>query len=77
MLDPLCHVDWVAVGHKVEKQIIQALIADNDFTRSENERSRCFHACRILRTEQTLAVPYSLIARVLTIDKGIVRRHFK
>jgi hypothetical protein len=27
--------------------------------------------------ERTLAVPYSLIGRVLTIHKGIMRRHFK
>jgi hypothetical protein len=77
MLAPARHVDWDAVGDEVENDIIQAFTADNDFTSSENERSQCFHACRILRIEWTLAVPYSLISPVLTMDKGIVRRHFK
>jgi hypothetical protein len=77
MLAPARHVDWDAVGHEVENDIIQALNTDNDFTSSENEQSQCFYACRILRIERTLTVPYFLIGRVLTIDKGIVSRHFK
>jgi hypothetical protein len=77
MLAPARHVDWDAVGHELENGTIQALTADNDFTSSENEQSQCFDACRILRMERTLAIPYSLIGRVLTIDKNIVRRHFR
>jgi hypothetical protein len=77
MFAPARHVDWEAVGYEPENDIIQALTADNDFTSSGNERSHCFHACRILRMERTLAAPHSLIGRVLTIDKGTVRRHFK
>jgi hypothetical protein len=73
MLAPARHFDWDAVGHEVENDIIQALTADNDFTSSESERSQCFHTCRILRMEQALAVPDSLIGWVLAIDKGIVR----
>jgi hypothetical protein len=57
MLAPARHVDWDAVGHELENDIIQALTTDNDFTSSENERSQCFHAYRILRMEPTLAVP--------------------
>jgi hypothetical protein len=44
MLAPARHVDWDAVRHEVENDIIQALTADNDFTSSENELSQWFHA---------------------------------
>jgi hypothetical protein len=36
MLAPARHVDWDAVGHEVENNIIQALTADNDFMSEVN-----------------------------------------
>jgi hypothetical protein len=76
-LAPPKDVDWVALGHTIERSIIEALQSDEGFTSSPNLRLQCFHACRILRLNRRPCVPYSLIGRVLGADKKTVKRHFK
>jgi hypothetical protein len=77
MLAPARLINWDAVSKLVEADIIQTLTMDLSFINSENERDQYFHACCLLRTERMSAVPYSVIGRILGIDKGLARRQFK
>jgi hypothetical protein len=77
MLAPSRLIDWDPVGKHVEADIIQTLTMDLSFINSENERDQCFHACRLLTMEYMPAVHYSMVGRILGIDKSLVRRQFK
>jgi hypothetical protein len=73
MLPPARLIDWDAFGKHMEADIIQTLTMDRSFINSGNEQDQCFHACRLLRMDCMPAVPYSMIGRILGIDKGLVR----
>jgi transposase len=44
---------------------------------AETLRESCWHTCQALRENHTPAVPYSLIGRILGIDRGTVKYHSK
>jgi hypothetical protein len=76
-LAPARTIDWDAVGQLVKNDILQALAGEEQFMASANEREQCFHPCMILRIGRIPAVPYSVIGRLLSLDKGLARRQFK
>jgi hypothetical protein len=55
----------------------QCLMADEVFMRSENVREQCAHACRVLRENHQPVVPFSVIGRLLGLDKSTVRKEWK
>lgn len=76
-LAPAREIDWDVVVRTLEESIVDALRNDEAFTQSTDLRSQCFHACRILRVNRLPCVPYSLIGRILGVNKGTIQRHFK
>jgi hypothetical protein len=70
-------VEWDALAQRIGLDIIEALRADENFTNATTTRAQCYDACRILRVGKTPAVPDALIGRILGIDRGVVKRHFK
>jgi hypothetical protein len=76
-LAPARTIDWDTVGQLVKNNILQALTGDDQFMAFANECEQCFHACKILRIGRIPTVPYSVIGRLLSLDKGLVRRQFK
>jgi hypothetical protein len=70
-------VELDALAQRIGLDIIEALRVDESFTNATTTRASCYHACRILRVGKTPAVPEALISRILGIDRGVVKRHFK
>jgi hypothetical protein len=68
--------DWETISRFVEESILEALRNDADFVQSPDLRSQRFYASRILRLNRIPCIPYSLIARILQVNKGSIKRHY-
>jgi hypothetical protein len=76
-LAPARHVNWEDLLSRLTVDIVEGLRADETFMNAQTAREQCYHACRILRLERVPAIPYSMIGRILDLDKGTVQRHFR
>jgi hypothetical protein len=66
-------IEWDNIGQWAKDDILQGLTGNKQFMASESEREQCFHACCILRIGQIPAAPYSVIGRLPSLNKDLVR----
>jgi hypothetical protein len=76
-LDAARDVHWDDLALRIAGDTLTALRADEAFMNSATARAQCYHACRILRSDTPPSFPSALISRILGIDRGAVKRHFK
>jgi hypothetical protein len=72
MLSESVVVDYDSLLVEIGESIMEKLRNDFDFVNSQTLRDQCYHACRLLRDETYPVVPYSIIAKILNCNKGLV-----
>jgi hypothetical protein len=70
-------INWEMLKIQAMFDIESCLRASPEFMEASTIREQCHHACRLLRDEHVPVVPYSVIRRLLQMNKGDIIFHCK
>jgi hypothetical protein len=76
-LAPASELGWSSLLIYIAVNIAEALRADERFVNGMTARAQYYHGCRMFRLERSPAVPYAMIGRILQVDRGTGKRHFR
>jgi hypothetical protein len=71
------YIDWPAAFAWITGKIATTLQTSTEFMGAETLREQCWYACQLLRDNFVPAVLYSFVGKILSIDKGTIKYHYK